>query len=181
VWAALVNKMPYVTKNCLVCKNIFRFKNCYSNSLRNLIGKYCSRKCYWTYQKLNSKGPKRVSVNSGRIGRGKQTMETRIKISKALFKKDKKEWTGFVKSTYLVFRQSVLNRDNHACITCGSKERLEIDHIKPVSLFPKQKFCMENVRTLCRKCHISTDTYGQKLFDKYKIKKGKEYKKIVLE
>lgn len=62
---------------------------------------------------------------------------------------------------YKLWRHSVLIRDNFTCRFClvrGGK--LEADHIKPFALFPELRFAIDNGRTLCRKCHLTTDTWG---------------------
>ena len=50
-------------------------------------------------------------------------------------------------------RRKVFERDGWRCRQCGKAGRLEVDHIKPVSE-GGSKFDMENLRTLCRGCHI---------------------------
>lgn len=64
---------------------------------------------------------------------------------------------------YLNWREAVLLRDGYACVFCGSKERLEADHIKPKSIYPEQQFVVENGRTLCHSCHTQTETYGSRV------------------
>jgi len=59
------------------------------------------------------------------------------------------------------WRKAVLNRDNHACVDCGSTERLEVDHIKRFADFPELRFDVSNGRTLCNPCHRATPTYGR--------------------
>lgn len=61
------------------------------------------------------------------------------------------------------WRQKILARDKYACTICGSNERLEVDHIKPISLFPDLALSLENGRTLCHECHKLTSTYGGKV------------------
>lgn len=72
---------------------------------------------------------------------------------------------------YKLWRDSVLRRDKYTCIWCGliggwSKEQkrkinLEVDHIKPFASYPELRFAIDNGRTLCKECHITTDTYGR--------------------
>ena len=50
-------------------------------------------------------------------------------------------------------RQRVFHRDGFACVKCGSRRRLECDHIVPVSDGGTHE--PENLRTLCRDCHIA--------------------------
>lgn len=69
---------------------------------------------------------------------------------------------------YYLWRKSVFERDNYACIWCGSVEKIEADHIKPFSLFPELRFAIDNGRTLCNPCHRTTDTYGNKI-NTYKL------------
>lgn len=95
--------------------------------------------------------------------------ETKRKISAA--KKGEKHhnwkggiWTGVSRHqklgfVYTKFRREVIKRDK-CCTTCGSTERLEVDHIKPYALFPELVMEMSNVRVLCHSCHKQTPTYG---------------------
>ena len=68
-----------------------------------------------------------------------------------------------------LWRKAVLERDNYTCIWCGSKEKLEVDHIKPFALFPELRFAIDNGRVLCSDCHKTTDTYGCRLNNIKKI------------
>lgn len=61
---------------------------------------------------------------------------------------------------YKIWRDTVLKRDNYKCVLCLNDKNLEVDHIKPLALFPQLALNIENGRTLCHKCHLKTDTYG---------------------
>lgn len=77
---------------------------------------------------------------------------------------------------YAEWRKSILNRDKWTCQICGSKRNLEVDHLKrflhiieenvitsPIEAVNcKELWDIANGRTLCRKCHRTTDTYGTK-------------------
>jgi 5-methylcytosine-specific restriction endonuclease McrA len=54
-------------------------------------------------------------------------------------------------------RAECLERDGYACIVCGATEELEADHILPLAEYPELAFDVENLRTLCRPCHINRD------------------------
>ena len=62
---------------------------------------------------------------------------------------------------YKLWRTSVFERDNYACIWGGKEHgsKIEADHIKPFAYFPELRFAIDNGRTLCHECHKTTDTY----------------------
>lgn len=64
---------------------------------------------------------------------------------------------------YKKWRTSVFVRDNYTCVICGKVGgHLNVDHIKPFSLFPELRLDINNGRTLCIDCHKKTDTYCKK-------------------
>ena len=50
-------------------------------------------------------------------------------------------------------RHAVLERDGWACVACGERRRLEVDHIKPVRTHPELAFNPANCQAICGKCH----------------------------
>lgn len=59
------------------------------------------------------------------------------------------------------WRHAIFVRDNFTCQICkviGGE--LQVDHIKPLVLFPELRHDMNNGRTLCKSCHLKTDTHG---------------------
>jgi 5-methylcytosine-specific restriction endonuclease McrA len=61
------------------------------------------------------------------------------------------------------WRKAVFSRDDFTCQICGIKGGyLEADHIKPFSTHHDLRFELSNGRTLCRPCHMKTDTWGYK-------------------
>ena len=48
-------------------------------------------------------------------------------------------------------RDAILKRDGYECVKCGSKEKLEIDHIKPWRWGGVTK--RKNFQTLCKSCN----------------------------
>lgn len=76
---------------------------------------------------------------------------------------------------YRQWRSDVFTRDGFTCIECGQRGGyLEADHIKQLALIVKEnkletlgqaENCAElwninNGRTMCRECHMETDTHG---------------------
>jgi 5-methylcytosine-specific restriction endonuclease McrA len=50
-------------------------------------------------------------------------------------------------------RLQALRRDGWRCVKCGSRVRLEVDHILPVRDRPDLAFELSNVQTLCNVHH----------------------------
>lgn len=50
-------------------------------------------------------------------------------------------------------RARIRVRDGHACVLCGSRGPLEVDHITP--LLQGGAHTEANMRTLCRSCHVA--------------------------
>ena len=59
--------------------------------------------------------------------------------------------------------------DNYQCVKCGSKENLEIHHKIPYSnfLLPRNANKLENLVTLCKKCHQSEHKVEVKVSEEF--------------
>lgn len=117
-------------------------------------------------RKLSEEHKQKISLSG--IGR-KHTLESRQKMSG----KNSHFWKGGITHIhqkirtsleYKIWRKSVFERDNYTCVWCGDNRggNLEADHIKPFAFYPELRFAIDNGRTLCKKCHRTTDTYAGK-------------------
>ncbi|MER6086547.1 HNH endonuclease [Streptomyces bluensis] len=48
-------------------------------------------------------------------------------------------------------RPRALARDGFACVRCGAREALEVDHVVPIA--KGGTWTLDNAQTLCRSCH----------------------------
>lgn len=124
------------------------------------------------------KGRKLTDEHKKRIGLG-----NRGKLKPQISGANNLNWKGGItplnqkirrSPEYRLWRVSVFERDNYTCVWCGDRCKeghkvvLNADHIKPFSLFPELRFAIDNGRTLCVKCHRSTDTYASRI-KRYKL------------
>jgi 5-methylcytosine-specific restriction endonuclease McrA len=70
-------------------------------------------------------------------------------------KQDHKRYSKHVTKTrrWQAVRHAVLERDGWACVDCGERRRLEVDHRQPVRTAPELSFDPANCQTLCGPCH----------------------------
>ena len=113
----------------------------------------------------------KIKISEGNKGK-KDTKETRLRrIASARRGKESNFWKGGatpmhlairMSTDYRIWRKAVFERDNYTCIWCGKKGgRLNADHIKRFSDFPKLRLVVDNGRTLCENCHKTTNTFGR--------------------
>ena len=57
------------------------------------------------------------------------------------------------------FRKYIYYRKEMVCELCGTKDNLQIAHIKPSSMYPVGTLNYWNVRVLCRNCHDLTEKH----------------------
>lgn len=69
------------------------------------------------------------------------------------------------KLEYRLWRTAVFMRDGYTCQKCRKHGGyLEADHIKPWALYPELRYAIDNGRTLCKFCHLTTNTWGRNVF-----------------
>jgi len=125
--------------------------------------------------KLSEETKKKISVSKlGKKINSIWTLEARKRASERQKGQKGNNWKGGLTQQhysirnsfeYKLWRQAVFKRDSFTCIWCFDSNggNLEADHIKPFSKFPELRFAIDNGRTLCKKCHKTTDTYGGRL------------------
>lgn len=96
---------------------------------------FCSQRCYSTFRM------EKMLPEEQPTWRGGITKETQ---------------RGRGCKKYKMWRHMVFERDCFTCIWCGSKERIEADHIRRWATHPELRYNVDNGRTLCLNCHNKT-------------------------
>ncbi len=125
-------------------------------------------------KKLSEETKRKIGLNGfhyGMLGK-KMSVETRKKMSLSHKGEKAYQWQGGITSVnakirnsleYRLWREAVFKRDDWTCIWCGKiGGKLHADHIKSFSQYPELRFAIDNGRTLCIKCHETTDNYKGK-------------------
>lgn len=65
----------------------------------------------------------------------------------------KHQWLG---GSLQYWKEAAKLRDNDTCQVCGLYEPaiMQVDHIKPIAVFPELKKDLTNMLTLCPNCHV---------------------------
>ena len=119
----------------------------------------------------------KLTASRNKNGNPAKRPEVRDKIRLGKLGEKNPNWKGGItpinkiiraSAEYRLWRVAVFERDDYTCIWCGDKNGngkaviLHADHIKPFAYFPELRFAIDNGRTLCKQCHITTETYGNR-------------------
>ena len=164
---------------CDICQKPVRRK-------KSRVGRYCSHKCYWIGRQgrpaWNKGLPGPPSKRKGiKLGPMSQTNRDAIAAGWRKRKGQKRNrhypsgenhpmWMGGITSESdkqrIKFRRTVQKevfaRDNYACVKCGEKGFLHVNHLKSWSDHPELRFDLVNCQTVCRACHYYI-TYNRQM------------------
>lgn len=168
----MIMKLKVINKVCLSCGKKFIGKE---------NRKYCSTRC-WAMQYKFKKGF--IPWNKGKIGvmpiawnkgkKGKMSWHNTkgLNSTGGIFwnkgKKyakisEKREDDYRMRRLFRVqIQKKVFERDNYTCQLCGAKGNLQVDHIQSWADYVELRFCIDNCRTLCAKCHYKI-TFGKEM------------------
>jgi predicted nucleic acid-binding Zn ribbon protein len=189
----VVRKIP-IMKNCIVCGKLKIVKPYRLNTFR-----FCSPKCKGIFMKNSipwnkgkkglmptpwNKGislPVAVKLKLSQISKGKHfSPNTEFKKGHTMNKGEKSYWwkggtTPINKLLrrsieFKLWRESVFKRDDWTCQKCHIRgKELHPHHIKSFALFPELRFAIDNGVTLCKNCHVLTDSWGRNITQKHSI------------
>ena len=136
------------------------WKNRTIKPLANFVCERCGKEC-------------KIAAPRITYGEGRFCSRSCSAKANAMYGESNPTWAGGVtperkrireSSEYKHWRKEVFERDNYTCVQCKVRGgALHADHIKPFAYFPELRTSLENGRTLCRPCHLGTDTYGLKI------------------
>lgn len=158
-----VKKRIYCSKACLFLdkkplseKTKLKLHNALKGRISNRKGAVLSEKT-------------KLKISKGLTGR-KITFEEKLKRRESMLAEKSRFWKGGITSEDYRLRRSVLakvwrlkvkERDSYTCQKCGTKQNIETHHIQSWRDYPELRFQLSNGLTLCKKCHLETDNYGQ--------------------
>lgn len=90
------------------------------------------------------------------------TPEGRVKQGQKVSGSNNVFWKG---GGYNYWIRQAKIRDNYTCRNCGlrDKEIMQVDHVKPKSIFPELRLSLDNLVTLCPNCHARKTNREKKL------------------
>lgn len=84
-------------------------------------------------------------------------------------------------STWSVLRQQALDRDHYVCQYCGQPNSKTVDHIVPIEYDQQRMASIDNLATICRRCHRAKTQWEQSYYGTgigQELKKSPEIKEI---
>lgn len=164
-------------QSCKSCGDLFFPR---LSQVKRGLGKFCSRKCYGTWQKecgtrfdlaaFMKAHPEKVrQANEKKCGLPAWNKDKRLLYKTKGFKKGENcgekhfNWKG---GRWLYWRKKAMERDNFTCQHCGLREPeiMDVDHKIPIKISDRKKrdswknetivlTRLENLQVLCPNCH----------------------------
>jgi 5-methylcytosine-specific restriction endonuclease McrA len=130
-------------------------------------------------RKLTEEHKLKVRQNSARywLGKKRPSMTGMKNHNWKLVKKSPLYQAVRESTKYKLWRLDILKRDNFICVLCGDNKKLEADHYPKrfIDIFNESNvktfdeamehenlWKLSHARTLCRKCHRETPTWGKR-------------------
>ena len=144
--------------NCIICGKEFRAIKDFGDRKQ----KYCSRECW------KNRGSKELKCVCKYCGKefeykyGKRKYCSRECAFRHKVGKNANRWKGGATlknnrtrngNKLKQWREGVFRRDGYKCVECDSKDEIQAHHIKEFSKYKELRYCLDNGKTLCIKCH----------------------------
>lgn len=147
-------------------RGVIELKKCECGQAIRKWKKYCGKSCFNKYSDPVS--------HLGKYAKGLQGKDNPFYGKHEYSGKDHWNWKGGItpinqkirnSKDYILWRTAVFMRDDYTCQICDERGgNLQADHIKPFSLYPELRLAIDNGRTLCKSCHLQTDTWGGRVY-----------------
>lgn len=143
-------------KKCKNCNNEYKIT---MNVDFNLI--YCSKDCYDNYKmKIEQFHKSRNKIHDFKIVKINK-VKVKINRNQDLGKRNKHNMSnGRIKrKTFLnenllkVYKAELIKKYGNKCMCCKANEKIELDHIYPVSVFPNKANDLNNLQLFCKECN----------------------------
>jgi 5-methylcytosine-specific restriction endonuclease McrA len=168
----LPHKQRSPTRQCILCGAPFRATSDFAG--RKHKQKYCSKAC-WSVRhppaEIQCKQCQTVfhthqrdTIFCSRVCASLDARTSKAGAASHLWRggKTKEAQVFRTRAAYREWRLAVFQRDGFACVLCGSRKKIEADHIIPQSERRDLALDLDNGRTLCRPCHEETETFGNR-------------------
>lgn len=89
------------------------------------------------------------------------------------YKRDKKTEEFYKSGEWIIVRQQALIRDKGLCQECLKNKMIsiatEVDHIIPIKVRWDLRLKLDNLRSLCHKCHMAKTAEDKRIYKEYTI------------